>query len=240
MIKENYEGLNSYWDQYRRLHVELGTRCNLLCSGCSRTQVINSKNNNVFQNYPGFKITDIGMNNIKALLRPENKIKFLHISSVFSDPIYCGHLFEMLDYINEMDNRPILQFSTNGSGRKPSWWKDFAHKLRVKDKIEFSIDGLRDTNHIYRFNSDWDSIYNGVTTFLNELKKRQLNLYTTWKFIVFKHNQHQIKEAYTLSKEIGFENFKIIQAAPRTPEHLKPTLLWNELVEELEKVREIA
>jgi len=39
------------------------------------------------------------------------------------------------------------------------------------------------------------------------LQKRKCQM--QWKFIVFKHNQHQISEANTLSKKLGFDKFKL-------------------------------
>ena len=35
---------------------------------------------------------------------------------------------------------------------------------------------------------------------------------TIWKFIVFKHNQHQIEQAKQKSKELGFDEFKVIHS----------------------------
>jgi sulfatase maturation enzyme AslB (radical SAM superfamily) len=55
--------------------------------------------------------------------------------------------------------------------------------------ITFSIDGLEDTNKIYRINSEWESIMNGFNTI------KKYGIKTVWKFIVFRHNQHQIEEA---------------------------------------------
>lgn len=238
MIKtiDGYQGLNVNFENDRRLHLELGTRCTLMCSGCARTQLMQRKMQGL-NTYEKFRVTDIGMDNIRHLLRPENRIKFLHISSVFSDPIYCGHLFETLEYINQLNPRPRLQYATNASGKPPKWWIKFANTFRHRDKIDFSIDGLEDTNHLYRVNADWNSIYNGMVTFLNEIKKMHIDVDTTWKFIVFQHNQHQIAEAYKLSKELGFKSFKLIKAAPRTPKTLQPTKTWSEISDLLNDAR---
>jgi MoaA/NifB/PqqE/SkfB family radical SAM enzyme len=65
------------------------------------------------------------------------------------------------------------------------------------------LDGLKDTNKIYRINSDWKSIMNGFDTI------KKYGIKTVWKFIVFHHNQHQIEEAEKLSKELGFNEFRL-------------------------------
>ena len=166
---DGYEGLNLNFVSDRRFHVELGTRCNLSCTGCARTHVINTKDETGYRAYPTFKITDVGQDNLVALLRPENNIKSIFFNAVFSDPIYCGHLFETLDYINKMPTRPVLRYSTNASGRNTQWWIDFVSRFRDGDKIDFAIDGLEDTNHLYRVNADWNSIVNGINTFFEQV-----------------------------------------------------------------------
>ena len=229
---DGYEGLNLNFVSDRRFHVELGTRCNLSCTGCARTHVINTKDETGYRAYPTFKITDVGQDNLVALLRPENNIKSIFFNAVFSDPIYCGHLFETLDYINKMPTRPVLRYSTNASGRNTQWWIDFVSRFRDGDKIDFAIDGLEDTNHLYRVNADWNSIINGINVFFEQVEKQKLkNITTTWRYLVFKHNVHQIKEAYQLSQELGFTVFKLIKPAPRTPKTQQPNQPWNEILE---------
>jgi MoaA/NifB/PqqE/SkfB family radical SAM enzyme len=231
MVKEGYKGLNVNYNIARRLHIELGTRCNLSCTGCARTKIINHGKdiNGDWRLYPEWKIGDIGHETMKHLLAPGNNIKHLFFNANFSDPIYCGHLFETLDYINTLQNRPVLQFSTNASGRSPNWWREFASKFRKGDKIDFAIDGLQDTNHLYRINAKWNSIWNGVNAFLEEKKRLGFNLQVTWRFLVFKHNVHQIKEAKELSEKLGMR-FKLIKAAPRTPNTQQPDQTWNEIL----------
>ena len=51
------------------------------------------------------------------------------------------------------------------------------------------------------------------------------------RYLVFKHNVHQIKEAYKLSQELGFSVFKLIKPAPRTPKTQQPDQPWNEILE---------
>ena len=134
-----------------------------------------------------------------------------------------------LEIINLLDPRPMLQFSTNGSHRSVNWWNTFKELLRRDDRIEFAIDGLEDTNHIYRVNSNWQSIINGVITLRN-----RADIYLIWRYIVFEHNYHQIQEAYELSKELGFDQFKLIRYANRTPNDMKlKSITWDDAVNKL-------
>jgi sulfatase maturation enzyme AslB (radical SAM superfamily) len=65
----------------------------------------------------------------------------------------------------------------------------------------FSIDGLEDTNHIYRRNVKWDKLISNVKSFINAGGVAE------WDYLVFKHNEHQLEEAEKFSKELGFKFF---------------------------------
>ncbi len=217
-VVPNYEGLNPWFYESRRIQVEPSTRCPLLCPDCARTQVmasefINSKGEKDYMRYPGFSIADLSIENFNHFIRPENELKCLHYNANLSDPIYSGTLMKQLDLVNEMDPRPRLFFSTNGSGKPTKFWKLFTSKLRNKDQVGFAIDGLEDTNHIYRINSEWDSIMNGLKIVLSE---REPGVNVTWRYIVFSHNSHQVLEAYDKSVELGIDTFKLVKAAPRS------------------------
>ena len=47
-------------------------------------------------------------------------------------------------------------------------------------------------------------------TAIEVMKERRCS--TVWKYIVFKHNQHQIEEARELSKQWGFDQFQLEQS----------------------------
>ena len=80
---------------------------------------------------------------------------------------------------------------------------DLSKILDENDTLIFSIDGLKDTNHLYRKNAKWKSIMDAIKCVSTGSCK------LIWKFIVFKHNQHQIKDAEALSKKIGFDHFRL-------------------------------
>jgi MoaA/NifB/PqqE/SkfB family radical SAM enzyme len=69
--------------------------------------------------------------------------------------------------------------------------------------VFFSIDGLADTNHLYRRKVSFNKAIDNAKAFINAGGKAY------WNYIVFKHNQHQVEEAHALSKELGFADFNI-------------------------------
>jgi|TARA_B110000438_G_C15797776_1_gene643638 MoaA/NifB/PqqE/SkfB family radical SAM enzyme len=230
----SYEGLNTnfaYIDDYgpwrRRINLEASTRCNLLCPGCNRTQQQDL-----------FTPSDLSIEDFKLLVRPENNLHALTYNMALGDPIYSGTLFEQLKHINTLENRPVLFFSTNGSGRSNSWWEQFANYLNPTnpmnenfpgDTIEFAVDGLKDTNHIYRINSKWDSIINGMKT-LREKYTGKL----AWRYLVFEHNYHQVAEAQKLATDIGLDEFHCILGDDRTPkEMILSSKTWEQVLHDL-------
>ena len=217
-----YEGLNKslYFDN-TRIQIESSSRCNLSCPGCSRTKWLASGK--------AGDIRDMEMSHFHALMRPENGIKRLTYNMALSDPIFSGSFMQQMEYMDTLEHRPEVTISTNGSGRKQAWWLKFAGLLRDRDVVEFAIDGLEDTNHLYRINSDWDSIMLGVKTLRANWKGRM-----GWRYVVFEHNYHQLVEAKELARELGFKRFRPILGDARTPEHmLLKSKTWAELENDL-------
>jgi len=67
--------------------------------------------------------------------------------------------------------------------------------------VTFAIDGLADTNHTYRINSEWQKIIANASAYI------KAGGAATWKFIVFRHNEHQVEPARALSEFLGFQDF---------------------------------
>jgi hypothetical protein len=68
-------------------------------------------------------------------------------------------------------------------------------------QIDFGFDGLEYTLHLYRRNVKYAVAMRNARAFVRAGGKAQ------WNFIVFKHNEHQVEQARTLSQEYGFYNF---------------------------------
>ena len=86
----------------------------------------------------------------------------------------------------------------------------------------FSIDGLADTNKLYRIGINHDRVMANAKAFIEAGGKAR------WKFIVFRHNEHQVEEARELAKDMGFWQFD---------KHVS-TRNWEYNFKELEKKNE--
>jgi hypothetical protein len=77
-------------------------------------------------------------------------------------------------------------------------------------KAWFGIDGLEDTNHIYRRGVKWERLQNNFREYIKAGGD------AGWQFIVFPWNMHQIEEARQRSLDEGFTAFSIVQTVRNT------------------------
>jgi MoaA/NifB/PqqE/SkfB family radical SAM enzyme len=152
---------------------------------------------------PSMPITDLTLDDYKILLEPLNKeeLTVFHCGN-YGDALASPTFNETLDYCLDQ-NVKLIKISTNGSLRSTDWWKEFAEKTKNKNIVFFSIDGLEDTNHVYRINSNWKKIIENAQAFIDA------GGHAHWNFIEFEHNYHQIDEARLLASNMGFEKFSV-------------------------------
>ncbi len=170
----------------KTIQLDHTSRCNLACPQCARTVNPISKK-------------DLTINDYKIILEPFDSVKFFHCGN-YGDALASPTFDETYDFY--IDKISQCKIATNGSLRTKDWWHNFAKKSN-KNVVVFSIDGLHDTNAIYRINSDFDKIISNASSYINAGGNAE------WHFIVFEHNHHQVDEARKLSIEMGFNKFKI-------------------------------
>ena len=171
-------------------HIEPTSKCTLECPLCDRTWF-----------YETFKKRNLHEINIDHLVNFVGVNADIDMCGNNGDPIYHSKFHELCKRLK--DNNCKITITTNGSGKTKAWWEKLNKILDKDDKLIFSIDGLEDTNHIYRKNAKWQSIIGAIEVFA----ERECKLH--WKYIVFKHNQHQIKDAKLLSIKLKFDHFRL-------------------------------
>ena len=175
-----------------RVHLELTNRCALACSKCSRT------GSELVKRAGDFPVE------LVPKLFEGTEIKLATICGNYGDGIYHPQFHGILEAIKSFG--VTVDLTTNGSKRSRAWWEKTAEILEPQDRITFSIDGLQDTNHLYRRGSDWESIMTAIESVVGHCRTR-------WKMIVFRHNEHQIEEAQKLAQSLGLDEFRINKSA---------------------------
>lgn len=184
-------------DQVEELIVEATSFCNLHCPQCGRFDEDGFLAKGLTTEHLS---TDAFTNAIISGAFPN--LKVIRFEGDHGDVMMHPHAKELIEYSATIASVLVV---TNGSIRSSQWWSDLA---KIKNlKVIFSIDGLEDTNHLYRINSDYNKIINNACAFINNGGTAE------WKFIVFKHNQHQIEQAQNHSIRLGFKSFNTVSTA---------------------------
>ena len=184
-------------DKIKEIHVEPTTVCQAECPMCPRT----------LQGYHLGKVPNKFLTLENFQLKTEaiiNKLEKVLFCGVLGEPTACGDLLNIIQWI--LDNNPTCTIGINSNGglRDTTWWQNLAHitKHNPYNYVVFSIDGLEDTNHIYRRNVNWNTLMNNAKAYINSGGSAQ------WDMLVFKHNEHQIDIAKSLASELGFNFFR--------------------------------
>jgi MoaA/NifB/PqqE/SkfB family radical SAM enzyme len=190
-----------YLENPIKLQFELSSMCNALCLGCVRTDASNFNNKKPIIPEKEYIKFDI----FKKILNAEEfeSVTQLEFCGTIDDPLMHPKFIEFLDYASTVGNRYNIIIHTNASLRNTAYWKDLASVLKQHHdhNVLFSIDGLEDTNHIYRQKTQWYRIMENAKAFIEAGGK------ASWQYLIFPWNTHQLDEAKQLSIDMGFKTF---------------------------------
>jgi len=172
----------------KQLHVEASTYCNARCPLCPRS-LYGYKVEGV---YPEIHLS---VQKFKDALERFPNREYVYFNGNLGDPMMNPFIVELA-----RSTGCRTSVTTNGSiGSKQTWEGLATNNIEVR----FSIDGLEDTNHIYRQDVQWNKIMERANWFI------EAGGYAIWKWIKFKHNIHQEQETRALSEEMGFKEFHV-------------------------------
>ena len=191
----------SYAD-LRTIHLEVTERCNAACPSCARN--INGGPEN-----PHLINAELDLEAFEQIVdRPlRARLAKLYACGNYGDPALAQDLLPILESARRANPDVNLSMNTHGAARAPEWWRALAQLFRGKSSVKFSIDGLEDTNAIYRRGTRWPMIVRNLQAFTKAKGRAE------WQFLVFAHNEHQIDEARALAKKLGVERFTLKRSA---------------------------
>jgi hypothetical protein len=180
------------------IDVETTTYCNAFCGSCDR-------NINGGKLKPTLKLAHMSDDVWRSLVTAKNlkNISRITFDGNLGDASMHPKLLDMLEYLLSVKKDILVSISSNGGARSPEWWKELAILLNKfsNHNLRFAIDGLEDTNHIYRRNVDWNKLMLNVKSF------NKYSNYSVWRCIVMDHNKHQLTQIKDLAKSLGFYGF---------------------------------
>jgi len=215
--------MNNFWSykNVTQIHVELTNACNAGCPMCVRFYQSSPLTR------PDIKIGQITLEDFKKFFPPEfiSQLITILFCGVSGDAGTARDTLEICEYIASCPGKVTVRMNTNGGMRRAEWWtklgKVFESKKKQNWGVTFSIDGLEDTNHLYRRNVVWKPLMSNIKAFSDT------GAITIWDYLIFEHNEHQIKEAKVIadSMNIQFRPKRALGVDDGT--HLKPMAARN-------------
>ena len=181
------------YSEVTQVHLEPTQLCQASCPMCDR-----NKNGGEVNQY--LKEASLSIDDVKKMFPIEfvKQLKHIYFCGNHGDPIFAPDMLEMCEYFREHNPYISLLVTTNGGARTTEWWERLA-ELDVT--VNFSVDGLEDTNHLYRQGVSWKRVEESMDAFCSA------GGYAKWTFLVFNYNEHQVEEAERFSKLLGVKEF---------------------------------
>jgi MoaA/NifB/PqqE/SkfB family radical SAM enzyme len=210
-----------FLETVRVLHLEPTDICQAACPLCAR------ETDPTFNKDLQHSLT---VEDIKRIL-PEHVIARLDkmfMCGTYGDPAAGPNTLELYKYFRSVNSDITLGMNTNGGLQNTNWWKTLAKQFsNPLDYVVFSIDGLEDTNHVYRKNVSWNRVIANAEAFISGGGAAQ------WDMLIYEHNEHQVDACEQLARDMGFKWFRA-KVSKRTPtvSWLKAPKSWTRPVVE--------
>jgi len=184
------------FDEIKMVHVEVTGKCNARCPMCSRYDKLGNLHAGIEETHLPKELFYKFFDKTFVL-----QLKHVYFSGVYGDPCIHPDLLEFCEYL--ISHGIQVNVDTNAGYRKPEFWSKLA---LAGVHVNFAVDGLADTNHLYRRDVKWEIVEANMRAFSEAGGSAQ------WNFIVFAHNEKDLPAAKQLSADLNFDfRIKITQ-----------------------------
>lgn len=182
-------------DEYQ---IEVTTYCNAACPQCPRNNLGTGIN-------PYMPLVHLPRGIIDQAFDRKlcQRLRQVFFCGSYGDPIMHPDFLEILRDFRHKSPTLWLYIHTNGGAHDPEYWAEIASIMNGYGQIDFGIDGLEDTLHLYRKNVKYNNAISNAQAFISAGGRAQ------WNFIVFKHNEHQVDLVKQLGRDMGFHHVLI-------------------------------
>ena len=184
------------YEDIKVIHLEVTQNCQASCPMCDRNMNGAGVNSHI-------NLDELSLEDCKRIFLPEfiAQLNTMYMCGNLGDPIVAKDTLEIFEYFREHNPNMWLSMNTNAGAKNEEWWKRLAKTFGTMGAVIFSVDGLRDTNHLYRQGVVWDNVERSMKAFIAAGGRAR------WDFLIFEHNQHQVEEAEELAQIMRFEKF---------------------------------
>jgi hypothetical protein len=152
------------------------------------------------------------------------KLDKMFMCGNYGDPVAGNHTMEIYNYFRSINPNITLGMNTNGGIRPSTWWTLLGAMFnQPQDYVVFSIDGLEDTNHLYRQGVTWHKIIDNARAFIDAGGSAH------WDMLVYRHNEHQVEACESLARNMGFKWFRAKVSKRPLVDNLEYPVAWNRL-----------
>ena len=184
------------YEDIKQIHLEVTQKCQAACPMCDRN--MNGKGIN-----PHINLDELSIEDVQNMFSPEfiAQLDSMYMCGNLGDPIVAKDTLQIFQYFRKHNQNMWLSMNTNAGAQSPAWWAGLASTFNRKGAVIFSVDGLEDTNHIYRQGVVWANVEKSMKGFIAGGGRAR------WDYLIFEHNEHQVDEARRKANEMGFEKF---------------------------------
>jgi len=185
------------YDDIKMVHLEVTQRCQAACPMCDRNENGGPDNKHITN-------AELSLEDCKRIFPVEfiQQLDTMYMCGNLGDPIVARDTLEIFKYFREHNKDMWLSMNTNAGAKDETWWRELAQVFGRMGTVIFSVDGLSDTNHLYRQNVVWPNVERNMKAFIDAGGRAR------WDYIIFAHNEHQVEEAEALANEWGCERFQ--------------------------------
>jgi len=130
-----------------------------------------------------------------------SQLKTMFMCGNLGDPISARDTLEVMQWFRDCNEDIWLSMNTNAGMQSAEWWGDLARVIGRNGCVIFSVDGLEETNHLYRQNVKWKLVERNMKAFIAAGGRAR------WDYLIFEHSECDVERAEQLAKEWGVEKF---------------------------------
>jgi|TARA_B110000914_G_scaffold14409_1_gene11242 hypothetical protein len=130
-----------------------------------------------------------------------SQLNTMYMCGNLGDPISASDTLEIFEWFRDCNDEMWLSMNTNAGARSVEWWQQLAKIIGKNGVVIFSVDGLEETNHLYRQGVKWELVERNMKAFINAGGRAR------WDYLIFEHSECDVERAEQLAKEWGVEKF---------------------------------
>lgn len=185
-------------NQIIELDLEISAFCNAECMDCTRMWL--GEKDISYNPHIDHWNQIISIDELKEHIGQFESLDNLSFCGNKGDPMGHPNIADLIKWCQIRFDDPNLLIETNGSLGSVNTWIELA---KTNVEVNFGLDGLEDTNHIYRRKVDWTKIMRNAKVFIEH------GGHANWNAIDFPHIKHQIAKMQEMSVAMGFKKFTV-------------------------------